>query len=169
MRKALRAWFVEFLWVISCALAALLIARFLFGWRINDTVDLHLHDTYFVFSSETVIIPFFLFLNFLVFCFKEARRLFSQTIPNIIMFVSGLLLIAYMTNLGKDLIMAQTSFGWTAYPPPSAVTDLFPVQKEAHPIVRVFANVIIVFQLVIIFVLICVSFQWGTRWKRKPE
>jgi heme/copper-type cytochrome/quinol oxidase subunit 1 len=168
MRKQLRPFLTEFFWVTISALTALLIACFIFGWNFfTDTVDLHLHDTYFVISPEIILIPFFLLINFLIYYIKEARRNFSRSIPNIIILITGLLLVAYMTNIGKEMIREGTSLGWTAYPPLSALQDPSPVQKLEHPIVNSLANSIIVFQLAMSLALLYVSFQWGTQWKGK--
>ena len=148
-------------------LVTLLITGLIFGWSfLQGTLDIHLYDTYFVSSSGTIIIPLLLFLNMAIFCIKETRQRFSRTVPNIVILLSGLLLIVSLATVSKSFIRLSITFpgGWTAYPPLAAL----PVELHEHPLVPIVLNSITVFQVVVTLVLLYITFLWGRSSTCRP-
>src|SRR5215216_2763065 len=104
MQKNLRPFLIEISWILMSILLTLLITGFIFDWSFpTTTVDVHMHDTYFIVPSATIVIPLFLLLTIMVFCVKEISRRFNRTLPNIVIILCGLLLIIYLTDLSKTL------------------------------------------------------------------
>src|SRR5688572_11726144 len=127
MTKTFRPILTELLWLAVAFIVTLLICRFVFSWDFkHGTLDLHLHDTYFVFTAATIIVPIFLLVTFALYFVKEIRKRFSRTLPNIILFVAGVLLVILLAFLNKEVIKLgmRTSGGWTMYPPLSALPQV---------------------------------------------
>ena len=160
MQNNFRPFFIEIFWIVISVLLTLLITGLIFGWSFfKGTLDIHLYDTYFVSSSGTIIIPLLLFLNMAIFCIKETRQRFSRTVPNIVILLSGLLLIVFLTNVSKTFLRLSTRFpgGWTAYPPLAE----FPVEHHEHPLVPIVVNLITVLQVIVTLALLYITFLWG--------
>ena len=164
MQNKFRLFFIEISWIILSILVTLLITGLFFGWSfLKSTLDIHLHDTYFVFSPGTIVIPLFFLLNIITFCIKESRQRFSRTVPNVIILLSGLLLIIYLTNLSKSFMQPGTtsSGGWTAYPPMSALQEANQEEMKEDPLANTIVNSITVLQLIVTIALLYISFLWG--------
>jgi hypothetical protein len=168
MTNKFKPLFIEISWIMLSILLTLLITGFIFDWSLlENTIDIHLHDTYFVLSLGTFLFPLFFLLNIVIFSIKEARQGFCKTVPNIIILLSGLLLIIYLTNLSKNFIRVGTTFsrGWTAYPPLAALHEAQQEQMKEHLLVTIIVNSITVLQLVVTLALLYISFLWGRNWK----
>jgi len=149
----------EFLWIFIIFLTSLLLA-FLFYNLIpgNETFDIHLHDTYFVFPLWMILfIPLFFFITFSIFFIKERRRKFSARFSNVIILISGLaflvvsylLIKSFMHPVGQTICSPSTGLQQTYEPTPPLVTILN------------------VFQIVVIIVLLYFAFQWGKNTRKK--
>ena len=121
MQKVLRQIFIEIIWLtVSLGLTTFL-ALFLFGNSfLSNTVDIHLHDTYFVIAPLHILLPLFFMVTFIVYFTKELRKSFRRTFPNWILIISGLTLVIALTFLTKIFSKFFTG-GWNLYPPLSAL------------------------------------------------
>ncbi len=156
----------EFLWLAACLLITLTICRFVFMWdESNATLDLHLHDTYFVFTAASIIIPLFLLVTFVLFFFKEIRLKFSRTLPNIIMISAGLLLVTLFAYANKEFIKMGISPRWTSYPPFSEVNANTYGPAILDQATILLTNSITVIQIVVTASLLYVTFCWGRQFK----
>ena len=160
MKKRYKPLLSELLWLVVVLVITLLICRFAFVWDYRrGTVDLHLHDTYFVLSAATAIIPIFLLITFLLYFLKEFRYRFSRTLPNIILFVAGILLVGLLVFINQEIGKLQTrTGGWTMYPPQEESRNI-----EPDSLLEGVTHVFTALQVVVTIALLYAAFQW---WKK---
>ena len=160
MPKLFKPILSELLWLFISLITTILIAIFIFGRSfLNVTTDIHLHDTVFVFSAPTIVLPLFLLVTFFIFSIKETRNKFSRTLPNFVILVSGLSSIVLIELVKKELIRLPI-FNWTEYPPLSAL-------GKTNPFITTITNIITVLQLMVIIALLYIAFRWGTQRKQR--
>lgn len=163
MQKVSRQIFIELFWLtISLGLTTLL-AIFLFGRNfLTDTLDIHLHDTYFVIAPLHILLPMFFLTTFIVYFVKEFRNSFRRTLPNWILLVTGLTLILALTFLIKTFSQFFTS-GWTLYPPLSALGPDKVSELTQDPVTNFITNFFILVQVFVVTMLLFVAYRWGTQ------
>jgi heme/copper-type cytochrome/quinol oxidase subunit 1 len=163
MQKLSRQILTEALWLTFSLVLTVLLALFLLGSSfLTDDLDLHLHDTYFIFSKWFILAPLFLFVAFIIYFSKTFKQKFSKTLSNWILLVLGLTLLISLTILIK---MFSQFFigGWTLYPPLSALgSDKIPEMTE-NPLTKFIANFLTVIQTIILFMLVFSVYRWGTN------
>ena len=163
MKKVSRQVVVEIIWLIVSLALTLLLSLFLFGKNIlSDTLDIHLHDTYFVIAPFHFMLPVFFLVTFIVYFIKEFRNSFWRTLPNWIMIFIGFSLVMVLTVLIKLLSQIFTG-GWTAYPPLSPLgQDNLPGLTQ-DPVIRFTTNFLTVIQVIVFAMLLFVTFRWGKQ------
>ena len=163
MQKISRQVFIEIIWLTISLGLTLLLSLFLFGKNfLNDTIDIHLHDTYFVIAPLHILLPIFLLVTFIVYFGKEFRNSFRRTLPNWILIMIGLTLIIALTFLIKTFSQFFTG-GWTLYPPLSALgPDKIP-ELTQDPVTKFITNFFTVLQVLILTILLFVAFRCGTQ------
>jgi heme/copper-type cytochrome/quinol oxidase subunit 1 len=168
MAKSFKPILTELLWLAVSFVVTALICRLVFFWDLRQgTLDLHLHDTYFVFTASTIIVPMFLLVTFALYFTREIRNRFSKTLPNIILLASGLVLIVLIVFVNKEFIRLGTrSVGWTMYPPLSALTQIEPGNVKPDPFVAVVANALTVLQILVTVALLYATYHWG-KWRKQ--
>lgn len=163
MQKISREIFIEVIWLTVSVGVTLLLSLFLFGRNfLNDTIDIHLHDTYFVIAPLHILLPIFCLVTFIVYFAKEFRNSFQHTLPNWILIIIGLTLVIALTFL----IKAFSQFfivGWTLYPPLSALGPDKVPELTQDPVTKFIINFFTVAQIIILTVLLFVAFRWGTQ------
>jgi len=155
----------ELIWLTVSLGLTILLAAFLFGWAfLKGDLDIHLHDTYFVFSSWLILTPLFLLVTFVLYFIKEKRKSFSRTLPNWLTIISGLTLVLTLTLLIKQFseFANVLTGGWTIYPPLSALKDPEP-ELTKNPLVTIISNFLAVVQFIVLTMLIYVAFRCGTQ------
>lgn len=163
MQKSPKPIVTELCWLAVCLGLTLLLSLLLWGKDIfKSTVDIHLHDTYFVIAPLHMLLPFFLLVSFLFYFTREFRHSFRRSLPNWILLITGLALVITLTFLVK-IFSAFTTMGWTAYPPLSALEQQTIPQVTQEPIVSVLVNVFTVIQAVVVLQLLFVTFRWGNH------
>ncbi len=156
----------EFFWLMMSFLATLIFAGILFRMNFKHTIDVHLHDTYFVFSKLSLMMAFFLVVSFVVFMIKEKRNSFSETFPNWIILIVGCvlvfdigLLITQISPYAKVIVS-----GYTIYPPLSGLPGGEPLPAFTENIAsKVLTNSLILFQSLVILLLLYFTYKWGKR------
>ena len=168
MQKVSRQVFIEIIWLTVSFGLTILLSLFLFGRNfLSDTIDIHLHDTYFVIAPFHVLLPFFFLVTFIVYFIKEFRNSFRRTLPNWILIVIGLTLVIALTFLIKTFSQFFTG-GWTLYPPLSALGPDKVPELTQDPVTKFITNIFTVVQLLVLTMLLFVTFRWGTQ-KRKES
>lgn len=163
MQKESRQIFPEILWLtISLGLATLLAMFLLRGNFLTGTLDIHLHDTYFVMASEYIFVSLFLLVAFVVYFLKELRQAYKRSLPNWILLGTGLSFIVALAFLNKMFSQAFSMSG-TLYPPlsslgPDKLSEM--IQDPVAKFVTVFFTVI---QMVTLLLLLWVAYRWGTQ------
>jgi heme/copper-type cytochrome/quinol oxidase subunit 1 len=155
----------ELCWLVICLGLTLLLSLLFLGKDIfKSTVDIHLHDTYFVIEPLHILLPFFLLVSFVFYFTREFRQSFRRSLPNCILLITGLALVITITFLVK-IFSGFTTTGWTAYPPLSAPEQQIIPQVTQEPIVSVLVNVFTVIQAVVVLQLLFVTFRWGYHYR----
>lgn len=151
----------ELLWLLIAFIVASVICYLVFDWDARGAiVSLQKHDTYFVLSTAMVIPPVFLFMTFVLYFIKESRNRFSKKLPNIILLITGLLLITLLVFVNRELGKFETNYGWTAYPPLSMLPQSPPQGAQTNPF-SIVVNVLTVLQILVTIALLYAVFHWG--------
>jgi cytochrome c oxidase subunit 1 len=154
-------------WFILAGLGSLLMGRFLFGLSLsNSTLDIHLHDTYFVIDNAYLIVPFFIFFLFIIYSIRTFKNRFSISIANWTMLLSGILTISGLTILSR--LFYQLSFaGLTLYPPLSQLgPDKFSELKPNH-LFELATKILLIIQILVLTVLLYLTYSWGQLKSKK--
>jgi hypothetical protein len=168
MDNKLRHIIIEAIWLMIAAFLSIILTKFLFGWTgFNGSIDIPLHDTYFVFSSWLALLPLFLTMAFLLYFFKEKYKSFSRIIPNWIIIVSGLSLMILLTIIIKMIsdFAGVVTGGWTAFPPLSALPNQEPKVIKVNTLPTLISYFLILIQSIIIMMLLYTTYRWGTTKK----
>jgi len=167
MQKVSRQVFIEVIWLMVSVALTLLLSLFLFGKNfLNGTIDIHLHDTYFVIAPFRILLPMFFLVTFILYFIKELQNSFRRSLPNWILIITGLMLIIALTYLIKIFANFFTG-GWTLYPPlsasgPGKIPDL-----TTAPVTKFITEFLIVVQIIVLTTMLFVTFRWGTEKRNK--
>jgi heme/copper-type cytochrome/quinol oxidase subunit 1 len=167
MQKVSKQVLNEFIWLTVSLGLTLLLSLFLFGKNsLRGTIDIHLHDTYFVIAHFRILLPFFFFVTFIIYFIKEFRNSFRRTLPNWILVIIGLTLVIALTFLIKTFSQFFTG-GWTVYPPLSALGPDKVPELTQDPVTKFITIFLTIVQFLVLTTLLFVAFRWGTETKEK--
>jgi hypothetical protein len=158
---------IELIWLGLILNATVLIAIFVFGWTfLGNHFDIRLHETYFTISSWKIVLPLFVFFAFFIFLVKEIRHQFSRKSSNIIMLITGSILILLIATINKQVIISEmVYFGdSTVYPPLSALSES-QMKKAISPAIHVISNSLTVIQFLVTLCLLYVAYKMGRNHK----
>ncbi len=146
----------------------------LFG---NATLDINLHDTYFIIGWwPSIIIPFFVLIT-LIYLIRVLAAGFSKRTTNTILTISLFgdflfLLAAYKTALAFDRMMASLPDGETLYPPLSALKS---TRKPVHqtllhqPFSQFIFIILIIFLILLVISAVLTGKNWNTNKHELPK
>lgn len=160
MKNTNRHYIAELLWLtLSMGLTFLLVFA-LSGWTFSkDSLDIHVHDTYFVISRWLALTLLFCLVTFIIYFIKEFRKPFSQTFQNWLLLVAGLTLISSLAFLSQTF--SQSSVGWTIYPPLSALDKM--IETGKNTVAKPVSNLLILIQIIIVSMLLFAVYHWGRQ------
>ena len=151
----------EILWILASLLIAI-ISSLLLGFDGNSSIDINIHDTYFVLERWTVITLLFcvsLSIIFVVRCF--AFR-FRRTPTNVILMLALAGLVFIFWNL--SILFSGINSGWTEYPPLSSIPE------EGQPERDVFSQLPMAINTILLLLnlgLVVVAFVSGLKMKNR--
>jgi hypothetical protein len=113
-----RLWAIEILWLVGIMILSMIAVGALSGWR-YDTIEIQLHDTYFIYTIPDLFILFLLNISFFVLLVRQWIRKFNNNAGNImLLIITGALLF----NTSSIVALTKTlHVSWTVYPPLSAI------------------------------------------------
>ena len=153
----------ELFWLVGTLLYVLIVSVVFFGiniFKVNYTIDINVHDTYFVMASYHFLFLFGTFVFFFVYLARMLRRNFKNLAANVVFIFSNLLLIVIMTYI-ISLVAELTEYdSYTEYPPLSADSV---VQKGNR--FGILSNVFVLIQVVLIVLLTYSAFKTGKNYK----
>jgi cation transport ATPase len=155
--------FIELMWLGLILNATVFITIFVFGWTfLSNHFDIRLHETYFTISSWKIVLPLFVFFAFFIFLVKEIRHQFSRKASNIIMLVTGSILILLLATINKQVIISEmVYFGDSAVFPPLSAMSEAQMKKAIGPAIHVVSNSLTVIQFLVTASLLYVAFKMG--------
>jgi len=86
----------------------------------KSTIDINIHDTYFVIESLNILFLITALLFFIVYSIRIVISRFKNITINGMFLFSNLLMIIVMSYIIKISRLLIVEAGWTIYPPPSA-------------------------------------------------
>lgn len=163
MQKISRQIFIETSWLALSLGFTTILTLFLFGRSfLNSTLDIHLHDTYFIIAPVYIVLPLFLLVTFIIYFVKEFRNSFRRKLSNWILIIAGLALVIGLTFLIKTFSQVFKG-GWTIYPPLSALGPDKVSELTQEPVAKIAINFLTVIQIIIVATLLYVAYRWGTQ------
>jgi heme/copper-type cytochrome/quinol oxidase subunit 1 len=169
MQGQSRQIFKELIWLAVSLGLTMLLGLFLLGRHfLTGTLDIHVHDTYFVIAHLHILLPMFLLVTFIVYFTKSFRNSFKRTLSNWILVVTGLILVITLTFLIEIFSQFFTG-GWTLYPPLSALGPDKVPELTQDPIAKFITNLLSVVQVVVLLMLLFATYRWGTQKSRKTS
>lgn len=135
------------------------------SWGGNASLDINLHDTYFVIDRSALAIPAFLMLTTFIYLIKEGFYRYKRKLQNLILIIFNFLFLIVVYPFSALMNMMPKP-GWTIYPPLSALPNgviptadkgeniLYSI-KQATPIV------IIIFMLILVITAILTGKNWN--------
>lgn len=159
----------EIYWLIGTIAFVLIMNFVLFGtdeFKSDSTLDLNIHDTYFVITNVHFVLLFSVLIFFGVYLFRTLKRNFKNLTANLILMISIILLILVLIGIDSivDALIQQTS-SWTIYPPLSAGENKTEIQpKESN--FEILANVLFLIQILLLIFLTYCGFKTGRNYKQ---
>lgn len=165
MKPLLKGLIIELVLLVTVFIAVWMIAFWLTGAYLiqNPSIDINLHDTYFVISRQTIVGEPFLALVTIIYLIKEGIRGYRRKLQNFIMIISNFLFIMQLTTLFAVIGILENG-EWDIAPSIAAL----PNEKTLLPYLNFFYRIEhIMFITFAVFLLILVinSILTGKNWK----
>lgn len=113
----------KILWSLALMLLLFVTLKFCFdAWFISEsTIDIHLHDTYFVIEMYQVYLLLFIASHFIVNTLYNLRTQHFNKFSNVLYLIE--IAIVYIITEFLANLLGILNQGWTSYPPLSALED----------------------------------------------
>jgi heme/copper-type cytochrome/quinol oxidase subunit 1 len=167
MQGLSRQIFRELKWLAVSLGLTMLLGLFLLGRHfLTGTLDIHVHDTYFVIAHFHILLLMFFLVTFIVYFTNGFRNSFKRTLSNWILIVTGLILIITLTFIIEIFSQFFTG-GWTLYPPLSALAPDKVPEFTQDPVTKFITNLLPIVQVVVLLMLLFATYRWGTQKSRE--
>jgi hypothetical protein len=161
MSSCKKVWIREIIWLTALIIIAALTDFLIFKQfsLFTDTIDIQIHDTYYVFGGIEWVFDIFIILATFTYLIKEAKIGYNQILPNVILSVLLILLLFFIKDWHLQLHFLQTlNQGWTGYPPLNAL----PATVEASNNSLIFWNLVFLgTELLLVIGLFLLGFKTG--------
>ena len=152
----------ELIWFTLMLALCIIIYIMIFGF-INFKLgryDVNLLDTYFVFTSGSIISIIFLPLFFFSLFIRAIFYKFKNNLTNILLIGTTALMILIITMAMKEASKLNfVESGWVIYPPLSALTQENTASQNSN--VDIFSGILIAAQMFLILILVAVCVKTG--------
>ncbi|AYL99191.1 hypothetical protein [Mucilaginibacter celer] len=137
----------------------------------NMTLDINLHDTYFVMSAspgQLLVLSTFSLLSTLIYFIRAVVKRYKNKAVNVITIASNFLLIIMLIKIYRMILLFEQTLdanakGWTIYPPLSALGGHeYPKTPVAH---LHFDSYMFIPIVIFMLILVISSTQTGKNWK----
>lgn len=121
MRKLNRMAALDFTWTVGAAVVTVVLGLLFHGLDLfNESLDLHLHDTYVVVPGWSFLLCLYLLVLFIAFFYKSSKLTWRTETSFLTVLFCGVLLTLLLTGI---VAMSRIVFrgGWTIYPPLSGL------------------------------------------------
>ncbi|WP_316847910.1 hypothetical protein [Pedobacter psychrodurus] len=154
----------EILWLLGCIAISVITGLCIFGKTLFiDSIDVNLHDTYFVIKKQHLLISFFIIISFFVYYFKEYKYEFCRKIQRSFIFLLSFILIL-LASLAVQLLPFFNPYhnvnGWTVYPPLSVQPEIDQF-KQNFIILTIVSKAVLVLQIIVVTMLLSVTYKWA--------
>jgi heme/copper-type cytochrome/quinol oxidase subunit 1 len=152
-----KAWIKEFIWIAALFLVAVLIDFLLLKQfsLFTDTVDIQLHDTYYVMGGFEWVISIFIVIATITYAFKETKARYNQQLPNVILSVLMIAFLFFILRWHRIMFMGE----WTVYPPLSTEPEM--IRQVPDPSVRFWDKVLFGTELLITLGVFLLGYKTG--------
>ena len=163
----------EIFWLIGTTILVLILNTLIFGidgLKSDSTLDINVHDTYFVIANFHFILLLGVLVFFGIYLIRTLRRNFKNLTANLILMISTILFIIILNGISTivENFIQQTS-GWTIYPPLSAGNGIEQFEQEIEPKENNFgilSSVLFYTQILLLIFLAYCGFKTGLNYKR---
>ena len=163
----------EIFWLIGTIILVLILNTLIFGidgLKSDSTLDINVHDTYFVIANFYFILLLGVLVFFGVYLIRTLRGNFKNLTANLILMISTILLIIILNGISTivENFIQQTS-GWTIYPPLSAGDGMEQIEQEIEPKENdygILSSVLFYTQILLLIFLTYCGFKTGLNYKQ---
>lgn len=138
------------------------------GLKTNATIDINIHDTYFVIENIHFILFLAVFVFFVIYLIRALCRNFKNLTANLILMISTILLILVFMGINSILeVFIQQTSGWTIYPPLSGGEIESTVQSDKNNSsgLDILSNLLFYTQIILLVFLTYCGFKTGRNYK----
>ena len=140
------------------------------GLKSDSTLDINVHDTYFVIANFHFILLLGVLVFFGIYLIRTLRRNFKNLTANLILMISTILLIIVLNGISTIVEnFIQLTSGWTIHPPLSAGEGIEQIEEEIEPKennLGILFSIIFYTQILLLIFLAFCGFKTGLNYKR---
>lgn len=162
----------EIYWLVLTIAFTIILNLIIFGpsgFKSESTINVNIHDTYYVIANHHFIILLAVFTLFAVYLGRTLFQNFRNSTVNLILIITTIILSFVVIEVKSilDHLIQQTS-GWTIYPPLSAGESEHPGENISTNL-EVFSYIIFVIQVLLLILLAYTGFKTGVNYKNRID
>ena len=161
MKKSIK----EIIWPVALLIISCLIydpSLQFFSSNKQSTIDINIHDTYFVIESLNILFLIIALLFFIVYSIRMIISRLKNTTINGMFLLSNVVMIIVISYIIQVVKLLIDQAGWTIYPPPSANIHI-PEDNSMRNILYTCIGI----QILLVTTLILVAIKTGINIKEK--
>jgi hypothetical protein len=152
----------EIAWLAISLVFTLAFAFIFFGVGVfAGTLDLHIHDTYFVTPAYLILLFLFLIFTFIFFYFKSSKAAYRTSPSFAIACVSGTLVALIMSVLTVPIATILGIGSLTLYPPLSDLGNDQMLGSQPGLPFLIISGLLIAMAIVVVVLTLFKAYKWG--------